>query len=984
MSARSRSRSREGKDAKNPLLETKGLPRFQSIDVKHVKPAMEAILKSMREDFKSLEAALPKTSKPDYEGVVESLEKLRHPLSYSWGVVSHLNNVKNSDALREVHQAVQPEVVKAEMELSQSRVVFDALGSLETSALPESRQRIVESALRDMRLSGVDLEGSAKEEFKTMRLRLAELGTSFGNNLLDSTKAFEMVLTELKDVEGLPTSALAAAAQSYNQAQGGKSEKKTEATSGSGPWRLTLDMPSYLPALKHLKSSELREKLYRAFISRASTGKMDNGPLITEILKLRKRASALLGFKDYASESLAKKMAPDLEAVRKLTGDLFAVARPAAEKELQELQDFANKKGSALAKGYDGKLQLWDVAYWTECLKQEKYAYDEEALRPYFSLPKVLKGMFGIASKLFGVDIAQDDNAAERWHPDVMFFKVQDAGKDIASFFLDPYARPGEKRGGAWMDDCLGRSKAVGTKPVAYLNCNGSPPVGTKPSLMTFSEAETLFHEFGHGLQHMLTHVEDGECAGINNVEWDAVELPSQFMENWLYHKPTVDSFAVHFETGEPLPSDVFEKIKGSRIFMAASMMLRQLQLGDLDMKLHSEFDPEGPDTFLNVQRRVADKYQILPPLEEDRFLCSFKHIFAGGYAAGYYSYKWAEVLSADAFAAFEEAGLEDEAALRSVGRRFRDTVLGCGGGRHPSKVYRDFRGKDATVDALLYEIGAALWCGHWDRACQLLLTSNRGASALAAASAAFAAREYAQGLEMLPTDRSCKGLRALAMHLLLKKDPLEALRRAVPAVLWGKLLATVGRVCWNRAVAARLSELAHQPMLGDLVWDQNAGEPRPLSHQDLRTGQWQLSDLILPLPRPGEPLLQGGQRLAMEAELQELVPDEDAPADCFPLDVSKILPRVRRIVSIPSDLGWDVVESSGGGVVDCDLARLTARADGEPPSSAARSQTPPGLALRLRCTLPRAESAEGLLRELTASNPSEFRENLHRRDHIF
>ena len=351
MSARSRSRSREGKDAKNPLLETKGLPRFQSIDVKHVKPAMEAILKSMREDFKSLEAALPKTSKPDYEGVVESLEKLRHPLSYSWGVVSHLNNVKNSDALREVHQAVQPEVVKAEMELSQSRVVFDALGSLETSALPESRQRIVESALRDMRLSGVDLEGSAKEEFKTMRLRLAELGTSFGNNLLDSTKAFEMVLTELKDVEGLPTSALAAAAQSYNQAQGGKSEKKTEATSGSGPWRLTLDMPSYLPALKHLKSSELREKLYRAFISRASTGKMDNGPLITEILKLRKRASALLGFKDYASESLAKKMAPDLEAVRKLTGDLFAVARPAAEKELQELQDFANKKGSALAKG---------------------------------------------------------------------------------------------------------------------------------------------------------------------------------------------------------------------------------------------------------------------------------------------------------------------------------------------------------------------------------------------------------------------------------------------------------------------------------------------------------------------------------------------------------------------------------------------------------------------------------------------------------
>jgi len=378
------------------------------------------------------------------------------------------------------------------------------------------------------------------------------------------------------------------------------------------------------------------------------------------------------------------------------------VARPAAEKELDELQEFAN------AKGYAGKLQLWDVTFWTERLKEEKYAYDEEALRPYFSLPKVLEGMFGIASKLFAVDIVQDDDAAERWHPDVMFFKVQDAstGNHIASFFLDPYARPGEKRGGAWMDDCLGRSKAVGTKPVAYLTCNGSPPVGSKPSLMTFSEAETLFHEFGHGLQHMLTHVEDGDCAGINNVEWDAVELPSQFMENWLYHKPTVDSFAVHYETGEPLPADIFEKIKGSRIFMAASMMLRQLQFGDLDMKLHSEYDPDGTETFLDVQRRLAAKYQILPPLEEDRFLCSFSHIFAGGYAAGYYSYKWAEVLSADAFAAFEEAGLDDEEALRSVGRRFRETVLGCGGGRHPSKVYRDFRGKDATVDALLRHNG--------------------------------------------------------------------------------------------------------------------------------------------------------------------------------------------------------------------------------------------------------------------------------------
>ena len=579
----------------NPLLETKGLPRFQSIDVKHVEPAIEAILKSLREDFKSLQEELP-NKKPEYEGVVELLEKLHHPLEYSWGVVSHLNGVKNSDALREVHQTMETEVVKAEMELAQSRVVFDALGSLETNSLAESRQRIVESSLRDMRLSGVDLEGKAKEDFKAMKLRLSELSTTFQNNLLDSTKAFELILTEVKDVAGLPASALAAAAQSYNQAKNVKSEKseaapeggyneaqsgkseKTEATPEAGPWRLTLDMPSYLPAMKHLKSSELREKLYRAFISRASAGKVDNGPLIKEILQLRKKESAMLGFANYASESLASKMAPNIEAVTKLTEDLFKVARPAAEKELEELQNFANTKS------YEGKLQLWDVNFWTERLKEEKYAYDEEALRPYFSLPKVLEGMFSIASKLFGVDITQNDDAAERWHPDVMFFKVQDAstGGHIASFFLDPSSRPEEKQGGAWMDGCLGRSKAVGTKPVAYLTCNGSPPVGSQPSLMTFQEAETLFHEFGHGLQHMLTHVEDGGCAGIKNVEWDAVELPSQFMENWLYHKATVESFAVHYETGEALPSDIFEKIKGSRIFMAASMMLRQLQLGDL------------------------------------------------------------------------------------------------------------------------------------------------------------------------------------------------------------------------------------------------------------------------------------------------------------------------------------------------------------------------------------------------------------------
>jgi len=466
---------------------------------------------------------------------------------------------------------------------------------------------------------------------------------------------------------------------------------------------LTLDMPSYIAAMKFLKSSPIREKLYRAFVTRASAGDVDNGPVLAEILKLRERSSKLLGYDTYADQSIAAKMASDVGAVDKLTADLFAKARPAAEKELAELQEFAESKG------YGGKLKLWDVTYWSERLKEERYAYDEEALRPYFSLPKVLDGLFGVASRLFGITIVRDDAAAERWHPDVMYFRVLDAEtkEPVASFFLDPYARPGEKRGGAWMADCLGRSRALNTRPVAYLTCNGSPPVGDTPSLMTFAEAETLFHEFGHGLQHMLTRVEEGDAAGINNIEWDAVELPSQFMENWLYHKATVDSFAVHYQTGKPLPADVFDKLKGSRVFMAGSMMLRQLQIGTTDMELHARFRPSaGEETPFDVQRRIASKFAVLAPLPEDRFLCSFAHIFAGGYAAGYYSYKWAEVLSADAFAAFEEAGLDNPEELAKTGRRFRETVLGLGGSRHPSEVYREFRGKDATVDALLRHNG--------------------------------------------------------------------------------------------------------------------------------------------------------------------------------------------------------------------------------------------------------------------------------------
>ena len=380
-------------------------------------------------------------------------------------------------------------------------------------------------------------------------------------------------------------------------------------------------------------------------------------------------------------------------------------ALPAAKKELEVLTEFAKSNG------FDGEsLALWDVPYWSERQSEKLFGFEEEELRPYFALPNVLSGLFGLCSRIFDVRIEEAKGDAPVWHPDVQFFKVLDGptGEHLASFYLDPYARPEDKRGGAWMGTCVGSSKVLDRKPVAYLTCNGSPPVDGKPSLMTFNEVTTLFHETGHGLQHMLTEVEHAPAAGINGVEWDAVELPSQFMENWCYDEGTVygAGMATHYETGEPLPRDLFDQLCAQRTYMAGSGMLRQLYFGVLDMELHHRYDPKGKESPFDVQKKNAAQYTVLPPLDDDRFLCAFSHIFAGGYSAGYYSYKWAEVLSADAFAAFEEVGLENEEAVRETGRRFRKTVLALGGGRHPSDVFRDFRGRDPSPDALLKHSG--------------------------------------------------------------------------------------------------------------------------------------------------------------------------------------------------------------------------------------------------------------------------------------
>ncbi|MCJ7814573.1 MAG: M3 family metallopeptidase, partial [Xanthomonadales bacterium] len=441
----------------------------------------------------------------------------------------------------------------------------------------------------------------------------------------------------------------------------------------------------------------------RAHILRASTGELDNSGLIDRILTLRKEKSRLLGYENYADLSLDSKMAPNVAAVQKMFSELVQAARQPSRVELDELRQLAQTSGQT------EPLAHWDILFWAERLREQRFKFTDEQLRPYFPLPRVIDGLFSLCTRLFGVTFEKTDGLAPVWHEDVHFYRVKKGSDEtIAWFYLDPYSRPEEKRGGAWMDSCLSRCYIDGRlrHPVVHLCCNGTPPADGRPSLMRFSEVTTLFHEFGHGLQGMLTTVDYRDAAGTSGIEWDAVEVASQFMENWCYHKTTLIGMAKHFATGETLPDVLFDKIGAARTFRTGSMFMRQLEFGMTDMMLHTEFDPNGETTVFDVHQKIARDLNPLPPLPESRFLCSFSHIFAGGYAAGYYSYKWAEVLSADVFAAFEEAGLENEAASAALGHRYRDTILACGGGRDPMKVFHDFRGRGPSTDALLRHSG--------------------------------------------------------------------------------------------------------------------------------------------------------------------------------------------------------------------------------------------------------------------------------------
>lgn len=686
----------------NPLLRGEGLPPFDQIQPQDV-AAIADLLQELEAELSQLEQNL----EPTWEGLVVPLDQIGERLRWSWGIVGHLMGVRNSDDLREAYQAMQPAIVAFYSRFGQSRPIYEGFKALrdgdQWSHLDAGQKRIVDSAIREAELAGVGLLPEQQERFNAIQMELARLSTEFSNHVLDATKAFSLTLTTPAEIVGLPESLLALAAQAA-QAAG-----ETEATPEAGPWRITLDFPSFGPFLKYSERRDLREQVYRAYIRRATEGELDNRPLIQQILELRRQKAQLLGFDTYAELSLASKMAPSVEAVEGLLEELRVASWDAAIADLEALKAFAREQGAAEA----DDLKQWDISFWSERLREAKFAFNAEELRPYFPLPRVLEGLFGLCQRLFGIQIEAADGQAPIWQNDVRYFQVKnEQGEAIAAFYLDPYSRPAEKRGGAWMDDCLGRARfqlgdrRISRNPVAYLICNQTPPVGEQPSLMTFAEVETLFHEFGHGLQHMLTTVDHPGCSGINNVEWDAVELPSQFMENWCYDRATLFGMARHWQTGEPLPEAYYEKLLAARTFMAGSGMLRQINFSLLDLELHHRFDPQGTETVEEVRDRIAAKTSVLQPLPDDAFLCSFGHIFAGGYAAGYYSYKWAEVLSADAFSAFEEVDLSNEAAVQTLGRRFRDTVLAQGGSQHPLTVFVDFRGREPATEPLLRHSG--------------------------------------------------------------------------------------------------------------------------------------------------------------------------------------------------------------------------------------------------------------------------------------
>ncbi|MCW4441307.1 oligopeptidase A [Vibrio splendidus] len=675
----------------NPLLTFTDLPPFSQIKPEHVKPAVEQVIEECRN---KIEQVLEGNTSPSWDNLVAPIDEVDDRLGRIWSPVSHMNSVMNSDELRDAYESCLPVLSEYGTWVGQHKGLFEAYKAIKASeafsALNQAQQKTITDALRDFELSGIGLPADEQHRYGEISKRQSELGSQFSNNVLDATMGWSKQITDVAELAGMPESALAAA------------QAAAEAKEQEG-YLLTLDIPSYLPVMTYCDNQALRKELYEAYVTRASdrgpnAGKWDNTEIITEQLKLRHEIARMLGFSTYSEKSLSTKMAETPDQVLGFLNDLAVKAKPQGEREIEELRQFAEKEFGV------SELNLWDIAYYSEKQKQNLFEISDEELRPYFPESNAVSGLFEVLNRVFGMSVTEREGV-DTWHDSVRFFDIFDAtGTLRGSFYLDLYARE-HKRGGAWMDDCRGRRITQSgdlQTPVAYLTCNFNKPVGDKPALFTHDEVVTLFHEFGHGIHHMLTQVDAGAVAGINGVPWDAVELPSQFLENWCWEEEALSFISGHFETGEALPKEMLEKMLAAKNFQSAMFILRQLELGLFDFTLHTEYDPEVGARVLETLADVKSKVSVLPSLDWNRFSHSFGHIFAGGYSAGYYSYLWAEVLSADAFSAFEEEGIFNT----ETGNRFLNNILEMGGSEEPMELFKRFRGREPQIDAMLRHAG--------------------------------------------------------------------------------------------------------------------------------------------------------------------------------------------------------------------------------------------------------------------------------------
>lgn len=669
----------------NPLLASHELPPFSAIRPEHVEPAIRQVLDDNRARLQHLLDSKAST----WEALVVPLEEMQHRLSRTWSPVGHLNGVMNSDELRAAYNACLPLLTAWHTDLGQNadlQRAYDFILKSEGAQLTAAQRKLLENALRDFRLAGVALPEDQKREFKALMEKLTTLQSKFDENVLDATNAWSRHLTDESALAGIPAPIVERARAAAEAA-------------GKQGWMFTLDAPNYQAVMMHAENEDLRRDFYHGWVTRGSDQglspeRWDNSGLMAEILATRRKLAQLVGFDNYAEYSLATKMASSTSEVREFLEQLAVKAKPVARGEFEELTRFAGRP-----------LNAWDVGFHGERMKRERFSLSEEALRPYFPAPQVLSGMFAVAERLYGVKISERAHF-DTYHPDVRFYDIFNAdGSRRGGFFVDLYARP-KKRGGAWMDDCVGRKHLdeATTLPVAYLVCNFTPPVGGKPALLTHSEVVTMFHEFGHGLHHMLTRVDYPSIAGINGVAWDAVELPSQFMENFAWRPEVLPLISAHVDTGEPLPQAELQRLLGSRTYQAGMQSVRQLEFALFDLRIHSEIAGDGIERINQILEEVRTAVAVIKPPSFNRFAHGFQHIFSGGYAAGYYSYKWAEVLAADAFSAFEEAGIFNEA----VSRRFLSAILEQGGSRDAMEAFIDFRGRKPQIEPLLKQLGLA------------------------------------------------------------------------------------------------------------------------------------------------------------------------------------------------------------------------------------------------------------------------------------